>query len=528
MGGTLINGWRHGAGCLALGAMLLCDVSAAMAASPTITSAIVDAQPSSRPVKAATSFSTALQCMDRLLAQYDKHNIRVMADEFSDPTGTLKLGGRDMLIDALASMSITSNAFVFVDLDNSPNVEKAGALARSASKITLPDFYIKSSFVRSDQGIAQWGSRTGIAIKEASGGNARDNMVSVIGLDMTIGDAQTRELKNDTRTSNEIAIKRSGKSTQFELLLPFASFGYDKHLDTSEGAHEAARTLIDLSAIEMIGRFTRVPYWKCLELPETDPKVIREAQIFFAKMKPLEKISVIQAGLARAGEYAGRTDGYAAPDFGEAVSRYRAKHNLPAGTTADFELYFSLLNEGLTAVPQPGGAGGAQPKGAPAPAPMHFDPLGQGLQLALEPSAPSFVRGDSFRITVTTNRDAYVYCFASQSQAEGMSTPRGARIFPNRFSPNAFVKGGVPLTIPEDEKDLRMRVPDAGTEKIICLARTEPFASPLPAAIADPDLAEQQRSLSTIIYQLQAYDRKALNSTVKFVTLTVSDAPVAQ
>lgn len=466
--------------------------------------------------------------MDRLLYQYDKHNIRVMADEFSDPTGTIKVGARDMLIDALASMSATSNAFVFVDLDLSHNIEKAVNLAQSSNRITLPDYYIKGSFVKSDQGISQWGKRFGAAIKQFSFGSAKDSMVSVIGLDMAVGDTQSLELMNDVRTSNEIAIVRSGKSTQAELLLPFASFGFDKHVDTSEGAHEAVRTLIDLSAIEMVGKFTRVPYWKCLELPETDPMAIRTAQTFFSKMTALEQTSRIQEGLRRAGGYAGRTDGYASPDMGEAVSRYRVKHNMPAGTNADFELYYSLLNEGLAALPpvRANNAAGrrAASAAAAAPPPPRFDPLDQGLQLGIEPSARNLTKGDTFRLTLTTNQDAYVYCFASQSMPQGGSMAKGARIFPNRFSPDAFVKANTPLTIPENEADLKFRVNEAGTEKVICLARTQAFTVPLPAPIAAPDLVEQQRTLSGIVYQLQMGDRRGLNSTVKFVDIPVAEA----
>ncbi len=110
------------------------------------------------------------------------------------------------------------------------------------------------------------------------------------------------------------------------------------------------------------------------------------------------------------------------------------------------------------------------------------------------------------------------------------NTRTSVRIYPNRFAGGQLVPAGEQLVIPDDSGNFTLRMNDVGEEKIACMARTKPFASPEPASIRMTDLVPFNGSLSMVIDNLQGYSDKtdALNSTVQMITVTVTAAQARQ
>src|SRR5919206_3487976 len=76
-------------------------------------------QPKAQPVRNVTSFSESLRCMDELLRNFGVNDIVVTSAGIPDATGEIKTGTKEMLISAISQMSVESNAFRFVDFDQS-------------------------------------------------------------------------------------------------------------------------------------------------------------------------------------------------------------------------------------------------------------------------------------------------------------------------------------------------------------------------------------------------------------------------
>jgi hypothetical protein len=97
---------------------------------------------------------------------------------------------------------------------------------------------------------------------------------------------------------------------------------------------------------------------------------------------------------------------------------------------------------------------------------------------------PTYVTGETLVLAVEPREDAYVYCF--YQDANGAV----ARIFPNRFQPNPFLRGGKRIEIPSaDRESFLIRFdPPGGRETISCVAADRDVWPRLPDTLKTADL----------------------------------------
>ncbi|MEO0713013.1 MAG: DUF4384 domain-containing protein, partial [Pseudomonadota bacterium] len=82
-----------------------------------------------------------------------------------------------------------------------------------------------------------------------------------------------------------------------------------------------------------------------------------------------------------------------------------------------------------------------------------------------------------------SNADAYLYCFYEDG------TGNIARIYPNRFQPNALIEGGRLVTIPDEAAGFRLIFEQAGArERVKCFASRSEIGVDFPDAIKKGDL----------------------------------------
>jgi hypothetical protein len=98
---------------------------------------------------------------------------------------------------------------------------------------------------------------------------------------------------------------------------------------------------------------------------------------------------------------------------------------------------------------------------------------------------PTFRANDLLVVEAQTNRDGFLYCY--YQDADGSV----ARIFPNRFQPNAFVRGGAAVQIPPGPtRPFNIRF-DKGRarEAVACVAAPVELGLQLPQRLKTHDLA---------------------------------------
>ncbi len=493
----------------------------------------VDQQPKTTPVRNITSFTPALQCMDQLFQATGKNSFMITSAGIPDATGQMQAGTKEMLISTIAKMSTKSDAFTFVDFDlDKRDVLAAQQLIGIQAGFEVPRYYIRGAITQVDKGIVadRVGGGIGFSLGGGSSGGAgssnsnttntsdrkgtlgysSDIGTSVITIDLNMGDLVTRKIIPGVSTSNSIVVTRRG--TGFDADAQIEKFGvaFEFSMDRSEGSHQALRTLVELSLIEVLGKFAGVPYWSCLQIKQTDPSVLVAARDQYEKLGPGGEASdgpllqAVVAGLVTGGylESAGGIQDAGDPHLKQAVSKYQADNDLVATGRLSFELYYNMSNKGLI---QPGGAvaGGVKPTQKPT---AEKGSINVHVSTS-RGTTPTYRVGERLDLNAQVSDDGYLYCYY------GDETGKIARIYPNRYAPDPYLSAGQRVDIPGREAQFSIEFTDPGTrQEVLCLASKQELGVKLPASFKVVDLEPVGvSSFEEVVQAFQALDREGLS-----------------
>jgi peptidoglycan hydrolase-like protein with peptidoglycan-binding domain len=249
--------------------------------------------------------------------------------------------------------------------------------------------------------------------------------------------------------------------------------------------------------VELIGKWARVPYWKCLAVDQAHPEFQRELSDWHSRLPAAQRIKVMQAGLAHAGYYRGPVDGRETLELREAIAQFQADKSIAPTGTATFQVYEVLVRdyvvvdsdgrfvraEWLKALHEGSrpnfrlGAGQPSESGlAPQQAPERPLPLSVNVM----PSRPdrTYRVGDLIDLAVSVSRGSYLRCYLQDVER------RVAQIYPNRFQTNDFVPARRAVRIPGDAgvSGFVLEFEKEGVERVLCLASDSDLSVAMPAA----------------------------------------------
>ncbi|WP_416898610.1 MAG: DUF4384 domain-containing protein [Minwuia sp.] len=483
--------------------------------------AVVVAQPKTPISKTLTSFSQAKACMDRLLAQYGKRDIRLTSDGVPDRTGTVAAGTRDMMIAALGEMSERSGAFTFVDIDLQSTVHWI-ATNTPGSGFVPPRYYIRGSISQVDRNVTADSNSASISLPFLSVGVAEDQVTSVVTVDLQVGDLTTRQVLRGVTTTNTITVVSRGDGASADGLINQGAISINLDSTTTEGTHQALRTLIDYSLIELMGKFTKVPYSRCLELRSTRPTAMAENRAAFDRLTEAQQILLIQRALIASGEYRGEATGVLSRTFRDRLNYAKSVRNLIPNGRIDFELFNILANQGYVDISAPPpvvpNIDVAAPKIEPTPidADGGRDPI--GLEL-LHPKG-ALRPGDKVVFDVISRQPAQLYCYY-EFQESGRK--QVVRVLPNRFRDESKISFSNPVKFPSSEDGFDIVLGHAGSEEAVgCIAvQGEYPENKRPRVLKEPDLTPlaSASGLAEVVDQHLLADQ--LRSSVKVLRYVV-------
>ncbi|MEL6317989.1 MAG: peptidoglycan-binding protein, partial [Pseudomonadota bacterium] len=285
-------------------------------------------QPKTPVARTITNFSHAKRCMDRLFAENGRRGLLITADEIPDATQSVSVGARDMVISALSDMSLHSGAFDFFTVEPASGAivtlqEQFSPLNR-LDAARVPRVYIRGSISQSDNNVATDGAQASVTLPNVSLGVGRNQAAGTISIDLQIARLASRTIVPGVTASNTITIVSSDESQSARGLINGGSFGAGLSVSLGsserEGRGQAVRTLMDYSLIELVGKWTKVPYQRCLELPSTDPAVMQTARERYDDLDPEARTRAVQIALAATGEYAGPANGVMSLELQDAVT----------------------------------------------------------------------------------------------------------------------------------------------------------------------------------------------------------------
>lgn len=467
-------------------------------------SARISATPNAAPQRTITNFTQSLRCMDDLLERYEISGLLIGAQEVADLDSEVA-GTKDMLMTALSTMTRKSRAFGVVTLSQDLGDVTAFHSYHSTKDFQSPDFFIRLSTPQIDKGVQVDQLGAGIQVDNAFGAeHSRDRMASVISLDMNMGLVRNLQLLSGVYSSNSIAVVRKGQANDLSGEIRKLGALIRVSSDNSEGFHHSVRTLIELGAIELVGRLTQTPYWECLDISATNPAVQAQVQDWYESLNRGELITFLQAKLRAKGLYDGPVDGKDNVALRTSLARYKADVGQVADGNSDFAAYFQLVNDPTPIETQhlelltltrdkrrrlPGlmaGSAASQPVYVSAETGGIDSPQADELELAMRTGRgvdPAVYRsGEEITVSLSTSADAHVYCYYQQGNGTVM------KVFPNRFRPESRVRKGEVLLLP-GEDGFKIIADARGTrENLMCMASYVDIDKDLPFELSTRDL----------------------------------------
>ncbi|MCK9283911.1 MAG: DUF4384 domain-containing protein [Rhodocyclaceae bacterium] len=487
------------------------------------------AGPKTPAIKTVTNFSQALRCMDELFLAYGKQGIVITSAGIPDETGKVRTGTKEMVISTVAKMTLKSNAFEFIDFHSAQDDlgQLFAAIGDAGRK--LPDYYVRGSITQMDDNAVRKNKGAGISLPFFDFGYSKDESYDLLSMDMSVGEAASRKILPITSTSNTMILVKGGKSGEGGGRLGKLGLSFNVDLSRSEGVGAATRTLIELGLIETLGKFTQVPYWKCLDTNLTNPLIRDQAREWYDSAKEKDLLLFVQRKLAGMNRYNGPLDGAMSDALKEAVAEYQSKAGLIANGAVNFDLYASLLDDTqnqLAALPAPSPATKTIPGLAPAMKSPAASPAAVTTAAPAAPAAPvafrltlesergarpSYRVGEFLNMSLSMNAHGTAYCYYEDASRTT------ARIFPNQFHPDSSVSAGGVMRLPGG--GFKIRFDRAGTERVGCVGADRELVVPAGLKGARDLTPLPVRSLNDVVGQFKQANPAAVAS---FVDITVT------
>lgn len=484
------------------GKLVACATAAAVlvgCAQPKPETATIASAPKTPAAKNFTSFTPALRCMDDLFLAYRKQDITITTAGIKDSTQKVAVGTKEMLINALNQMSRKSHAFAYIDYDPENLIFFNDAQRASGQAgYRVPGYYVRGAVTQIDDNALESQQGISLALPFGDLGVSRDQIVSLVAIDMNVGETVSRQIIADAGSSNTMAVVKSGTAGEAGGKVgTSAGINLNISLNQSEGLGAAVRALVELGAIETMGQFTHTPYWKCLQIEKTNPKMREQARDWFDAMTPQQQVAFVQRKLAAAGYYKGEITEQIDPVLSTAVANYQAQNQLIADGRVNFDLYFSLLDEDKPLAPGgPQQAALVMPKAALAPLSLKVS--------SARGAKPVYKAREVLQATAEINRDAFLYCFYQ----DGDGTV--ARLYPNKFQQADAFTRNASTVLSAEHQAVKIRFDRAGShERIACYASDvdlvlpqnlkEAELTPLPVKTLDEVAAALRKSNQALV-----------------------------
>jgi len=435
--------------------------------------------PSAHPVRNVTDFTESLRCTDDLMLKFGTRDVVLVLENVEDKTGRIpSSGAREMLVSAISEMTRRSRAVRLVA--TSGDTQNLGGILQAAKRDSsfhvVPQYAWRGTFTQFDTDLqtrkSLFGALFGPFVNAAT---AKETSLSAIAMDANV--VRTDDLTViATATSRNVIVINQGTSDAKNLqlsgqgapnaLLSKLGITYSLTVTSQDAVAQSARALVELAAVETIGRLAQVPYWKCLGGDDASPDAQREVEDWFIGLDRDGRLSSwVQNDLRTRRRFNGPTDGQPSPAFAEAVVQARRDLGLEATDEIDLALFRALMGDRLAARPARTVHAGGSASPAPALGVATLD-----LRASIESGAP----GAAFSLEVDSRLDQYVYCYRASSEGQI------ERIFPNRFHPDPMLRAGRRIELPgPDPFELTLDAKGDAT-RIACIASPVELYNELP------------------------------------------------
>ncbi len=326
---------------------------------------------STLPKATITNFNEAIACMDDLMLASEVAPIYVSSQGLTNYTSdhSISLGGIEMLITTLSKMSIRSNAVRFVSYNSDiANMMTLQGVHPDRNTFRVPDFFIRGGVTAHNKSLwsGQKGAGASIEFEEpnivdngtfftllgqedATMSYSLSSAYGTLTMDMSAGYISNLQIVPGVASANTLALEnRKGKAISADLGIGDLGYSFSLSGNKTFDYNSVYRSLIQVGAIEIVGKLQKVPYWRCLSnagaVEQRDAELL-DHYIVLEKSAAgrTELIKGAQTALSELEYYNGPKNGMLNEPTKESLQNYQQQMGLIATGLINFET-FRMMN----------------------------------------------------------------------------------------------------------------------------------------------------------------------------------------
>jgi hypothetical protein len=278
-----------------------------------------------QPQRLATRYTAALEQFGRVLEVYRasaKSPLYVQTRSITDSTGlSHPLVGAELPTDITEMVRSAINRIgdrvVYVPFH--PDYVMGHAQQGAKLQLTQPHVLITGAITEFDRALASAGRGNDAGIffgkgrgeTDAAASRRATSTISRLSVDFNLVDFQTQTMLPRVQTTNSMRVLNESFEDAYDFAIYGNGFGVNSNTRYLQGRHNAIRLLVDLSIVQLLGRHTNVPYWRCIPGAVPDPVVLERIRKGYLANDSATKVKWLQDTLKDYGfglEVNGRMD----------------------------------------------------------------------------------------------------------------------------------------------------------------------------------------------------------------------------
>lgn len=237
----------------------------------------------SAPVVKVTNYTQSLLDLGLMSQIYDTGLMKVQSQDIQDETGTSTTSGGEIQRNITEIMKSTLNSIGgnvrFIEYNPSYIQNQMVSGYSSFDNKAIPDVVITGGITEFDRGLETRGEGTNVDVEaeftgapkwfpsETAGisyGDTSKTGKARITLDFNLKDFQTLAGIPRMSTTNSMEVHKALREEEVGITLFGPTFGLKGQIKKVQGRHEAVRVLVQVSMIQMIGKYLALPYWRLM------------------------------------------------------------------------------------------------------------------------------------------------------------------------------------------------------------------------------------------------------------------------
>ncbi len=301
------------------------------------------------PRAATNAYADALARFGRLLEVYTSRPYVIQVSDVADSTGVSAMSGGEIPMNLTAMVQSAINR-IGERIRLAPLDTTSIAVATVyGTGLPQPDIRISGGVTEFDRALGSSASKFDFGTTIGRGRNAtdlsadygRNASFSKLTFDVNAIDFRTGMAIPRVQAVTSIRVLNDSQEGSLNIAILGAGLGFERKTRMLQGRHEAVRLVVDMSILQLIGRYLAVPYWRCLPEGVEDEVVLERVRRGYVRLNPTARLKQVQELLMLYG-YRVRASGQLDAPTRQALKALQERAQRPFADPTAVEAYLWL------------------------------------------------------------------------------------------------------------------------------------------------------------------------------------------